>query len=179
MSRKMMVLLLSILVLMVAIYMMPTASNFSVKNAGSAGVSFVFPDGMDATMRPKWENDADANYIAKRGGGKGTYALKMTPCSDKLWGKNRDDACATLGFGWFGVTQRACSRSGFGGTAQYLCAMRAVERKDLDDKYSALKSKYDNDEDKIAYLTAQNKRQADMIADARKHFKAIAAALPR
>ncbi len=130
MNKRNMMMAAAVIVVLVVLYMFLGKSDNSTAPFLTSGRSHIVPFGMMSAdigrtlvKEAGWENFRGGFDKARKEHGEGVYVAHITPCSRHNWGRPGGEVCQKYfkGKAPIHISQRVCSRSGFGGTASYVC----------------------------------------------------------
>lgn len=130
MNKRNMMMAAAVVVVLVVLYMFLGKSDNATAPFLTSGRSHIVPFGMmradlgrTLVKEAGWENFRGGFDKARKEHGEGVYVAHVTPCSSHNWGKPGGEVCQKYfkGKAPIHISQRVCSRSGFGGTASYVC----------------------------------------------------------
>ena len=130
MNKRNMMMAAAVVVVLVILYMFLGKSDNATAPFLTSGRSHIVPFGMmkadlgrTLVKEAGWENFRGGFDKARKEHGEGVYVAHVTPCSRHNWGRPGGEVCQKYfkGKAPIHISQRVCSRSGFGGSASYVC----------------------------------------------------------
>ncbi len=130
MNKRNMMMAAAVVFVLVVLYMFLGKSDNATAPFLTSGRSHIVPYGnmlmsLGRTLVKEagWENFRGGFDKARKEHGEGVYVAHVTPCSGSNWGRPGGEVCQKYfkGQAPIHISQRVCSRAGFGGTASYVC----------------------------------------------------------